>query len=152
MLQAEGRRRTGRRGGERKGFGGGSRFCRLLEASRRSVRSSARLPVIETRSTHTHTFHTAACTVIYDAVRTRTRTKPTRFPGSPRKAAAKSALPPQIFTQEQLYCRNITHQSRSIIRSIFSAPLPPPRPRRLGSGPVPLAARVLYMCTEPHSA
>lgn len=96
---------------------------------------------------------------------------------SRRTLSRKSARPHQIFTQEQLYCRNITHRSCSVIRSIFSAPSPslcfptspgvhpsppllhtplpsPPRAAemRLGSGPMPLAARVLYMCTEPRSA
>lgn len=48
----------------------------------------------------------------------------------------KSVWPPQIFTQEQMYCRNITHQSRSVIRWIFfslllresSTPLSPSTP------------------------
>lgn len=43
---------------------------------------------------------------------------------SRRTLSRKSARPHQIFTQEQLYCRNITHRRRSVIRSIFSAPLP----------------------------
>ena len=43
---------------------------------------------------------------------------------SRRTLSRKSARPHQIFTQEQLYCRNITHRSCSVIRSIFSAPLP----------------------------
>ena len=96
---------------------------------------------------------------------------------SERTPSRKSARPHQIFTQEQLYCRNITHRSCSVIRLIFFCPspspclptslgvhlspplLPTPLPSppqaaemRLGSGPMPLAARVLYMCTEPRSA
>lgn len=43
---------------------------------------------------------------------------------SRRTLSRKSARPHQIFTQEQLYCRNITHRSCSVIRPIFPAPLP----------------------------
>lgn len=150
--------------------------------------------MIETRSTggqSTHT-HKHACVTyhhMYSLLRTvkscmtpphTQKHKHTHvFPESleAEKSRRKSARPHQIFTQEQLYCRNITHRSRSVIRSIlvffFSSslsvfphfswsppllpalPLPsPPRAAEmhLGSGPMPLAARVLYMCTEPRSA
>lgn len=108
--------------------------------------------------TVTHS-HTGSCTALSWPRHKHFRLSFQEAPAAHRKeqeedSEQKSAWPHQIFTQEQLYCRNITHRSCAVIRSIFSAPLcsvlpPPPwaAEMRLGSGPMPLAAEC-YTCAQ----